>query len=125
MILPDGLHTITPYFTVHDADRLITFATAALGAELIKEKRYDDHSIQHARLRIGDSIIMLNQSTDAYAANVSQMHVYVDDADMAYEIALKHDAKSVMEPNDRPHGDRMAGVEDPCGNIWWFASLKS
>lgn len=31
-------------------------------------------------------------------------------------------AVSLMAPKDRPHGDRMAGVRDPCGNIWWVAA---
>ena len=119
---PDGCHTITPYFTVADADRLIDFVTAAFGAELIRENRYDNGRIQHARLRIGDSILMLNESTETYPANVSQIHLYVLDADASYADALRLGATSLMAPNDRPHGDRMAGIKDPCGNIWWLAT---
>ncbi len=122
---PDGHQTITPYFTVVDADRLIEFLTAAFDARVIRENRYDDTRIQHARLRIGNAIIMLNESSDAYPANTSQMHLYVGDADAAYELALKSGAVSLMEPNDRPHGDRMAGIKDPCGNIWWLATHRS
>ena len=124
--MPDRVNqTITPYFTVQDADRLIDFLTAAFDARLVKESRYDDGTIQHARLVIGESLIMLNQSTADYPANVSQMYLYVDDADRAYERALHLGATSLMEPNVRPHGDRMAGVTDPCGNVWWLASPRS
>lgn len=122
---PGGYQSITPYFTVNDADRLIKFLVAAFDASLIKESRNDDNRIQHARLRIGNSMIMLNESSDDYPANTSQMHLYVDDADGTYELALQLDAVSLMEPNDRPHGDRMAGVKDPCGNIWWIATYRS
>ena len=114
--------TITPYFTVKDADRLMTFLGAAFGATLVKESRYNDGRVQHARFKIGNSLIMLNASTDDYPANISQMHIYVENADIAYETALRLGATSLMEPNDRPHGDRMAGIKDPCGNIWWLAS---
>lgn len=117
--------SITPYFTVVDGDRLIGFLTAAFDACVVKESRYDDNRIQHARLRIGNSIIMLNESSNDYPANTSQMHLYVDDADEAYERALKLGAVSLMEPNDRPHGDRMAGIKDPCGNVWWIATRRS
>ena len=113
---------ITPYFTVPDADQLVRFLVAVFDAQLVRENRYEDNSIQHARLLIGDSLIMLNQSTAQYAANISQMHIYVENADKAYEQALQSGASSLMEPNDRPHGDRMAGITDPCGNIWWIAS---
>ena len=114
--------TITPYFTVQDADRLIDFLVTAFNASLIKESRYEDNRIQHARLRIGNSLIMLNESSIDYPANISQMHIYVDDVDSAYKLALQLGAVSLMKPNDRPHGDRMAGIKDPCGNVWWIAA---
>ena len=119
-----GQHTITPYFTVEGADRLMTFLVAAFDATLVKESRYDDKSIQHARLLIGNSLIMLNESTDEYPANISQMHIYVEDADNAYQLALQLGATTLMEPNNRPHGERMAGIKDPCGNIWWIATPR-
>jgi len=119
---PTEVNSITPYFTVVDADRLIGFLTSAFDACVIRDSRYDDNRIQHARLRIGNSVIMLNESTADYPANTSQMHLYVDDADAAYERALTLGAVSLMEPNARPHGDRMAGIKDPCGNVWWLAT---
>ena len=121
--LPDGYHTITPYFTVRDADALMVFLVKAFAAEILIEKRQKDDTVQHARVRIGDSIIMLNQSSDAYPVNTSQMHLYVEDAEAAFATALRLGAKALMEPNTRPHGDRMAGIEDPCGNIWWLVTL--
>ena len=118
--------TITPYFTVKDADRLINFLIAAfVGATVVKESRYDDGKFQHARFLIGNSLIMLNECTEDYLANISQMHIYVENADKTYQTALRFGAASLMEPNDRPHGDRMAGVKDPCGNVWWMASHQS
>jgi len=114
--------TITPYFTVQNADRLIDFLIATFGTNVVKQSRYDDHTLQHARLVIGNSLIMLNESTEDYPVNVSQMHVYVKNADTSYEVAMGLGAASMMKPNDRPHGDRMAGIKDPCGNVWWIAS---
>ena len=122
---PEGYHAITPYFTVADADRLIAFLTAAFGASVIKENRSANNRIQHARLRIGSSVIMLNESTDAYPVNMSQMYLYLDDADEAYKLALQSGAVSIMEPNDRPYGDRLAGIKDPCGNVWWLGTYRT
>ncbi|SHI60626.1 Uncharacterized conserved protein PhnB, glyoxalase superfamily [Shimia gijangensis] len=116
------LHSMTPYFTVQDADLLIRFLTQAFHAKVIRESRYDDGRIQHARLLVGDSILMLNQSSSDYQANVSQIHLYVNNVDTTFSTALSLGAQSLMEPNDRPHGDRMAGLTDPCGNIWWIAA---
>lgn len=117
--------TITPYFTVKDADRLMEFLVAAFGASLVKDSRHDDGRVQHARFLIGNSLIMLNEATDDYPPNASQMHIYVGDTDVAYKSALRLGAQSFMEPNDRPHGDRMAGIKDPCGNVWWLATRKA
>ncbi len=122
--MPDGYHSITPYFTVRDANKLIEFLVTAFEATIVIEKRYSNDTIQHARVRIGDSIVMLNETTEVYPANVSQMHLYVEDADITFSKALQAGATALMEPNNRPHGDRMAGVKDPCGNIWWIASLE-
>ena len=114
--------TVTPYFTVEDPDLLIDFLSTVFAAELIKMNRYSDGTLQHARLRIGDTVIMMNQSTADYAPNVSQMHVLVHDVEAVFAAALEAGAAAIMEPNIRPHGDRMAGVTDPCGNTWWIAA---
>ncbi len=119
---PEGYHSITPYFTVANADELIVFLVAAFDASVVIVKRYADDKIQHARLRIGDSIVMVNESSEDYPVNVSQMYLYVENADASFAKALATGATKLMEPNDRPHGDRLAGVRDPCGNIWWIAT---
>ncbi len=99
---------ITPYFTVQKADRLIDFLIKAFGANVVKENRYNNDTVQHARLMVGNSLIMLNESTNGYPAKVSQMHIHVRNADMAYDAAVALGATSLMKPNDRPHRDRMA-----------------
>jgi len=116
------LRTITPYFTVHDASGFMGFLVAAFNARVILDKRYDNNTVQHARVQIGDSVIMLNESTEAYPVNVSQTHLYVANADAVFAKAIQLGANSLMEPNTRSHGDRMAGIKDPFGNIWWIAT---
>lgn len=125
MKLPEGYHTITPYFTVSDADQLLEFLVEAFGGAIVTTNRYPSGRIQHARIRVGDSVIMINESNEQYPVNVSQMHLYVDDVEKVFSKALSAGAVSIMEPNERPHGDRMAGVKDPCGNIWWIARHAS
>jgi len=125
MKLPEGYHTITPYFTVSDADQLLEFLVEAFGGAIVATNRYPTGRIQHARVRVGDSVIMLNESNEEYPVNVSQMHLYVDNVEIVFSQALSAGAISIMEPSERPHGDRMAGVKDPCGNIWWIATHAS
>jgi uncharacterized glyoxalase superfamily protein PhnB len=50
------------------------------------------------------------------------LHLYVPDADAVYRQALTAGASSVRDPVDEPYGDRVAGVRDPFGNVWWIAT---
>lgn len=120
--VPEGHHAITPYFTVADADRLIAFMVGALDGRVVTDDRSDEGRVRHARIRIGDSTVMLNEASDVYEANESQMHLYVADVDATFQRALREGASALMEPNERPHGDRMAGFRDPCANTWWIAT---
>ncbi|MCH2248420.1 MAG: VOC family protein [Cognatishimia sp.] len=114
--------TITPYFTVDDADLFLQFISDLFDAKVVKDDRHPNGKVQHARALIGDSLIMLNESSKDYTATYQQMHIYVSDADASFAKAIEIGAEAIMEPNLRPHGDRMAGIKDPCGNIWWMAS---
>ena len=119
---PHGYCIATPYLTVSDANRFIEFMLQVLEASVIYENRYEDGSLQHARFVIGDSLFMANQASNEYPENESQIHIYVSDVDQTYKKALESGATSLMKPNVRPHGERMAGFKDPCGNRWWVAS---
>ena len=87
--MPAGYHAITPYFTVADADRLIAFMTDAFDGDVLIEDRSDNGRVRHARVCIGDSIVMLNEAGDDYAANESQMHLFVEDVDATFTRALQ------------------------------------
>jgi len=118
---PAGHHSITPYLTVADADRLVDFLRAAFDGHVVKLDRGDGGRIRHAQVRIGDSTLMLNEAGE-YPANSSQIHLYVADVEESFSRALDEGATAVMQPENRPHGDRMAGIHDPCGNTWWLAT---
>ena len=118
---PHGFSELTPYFTVTDADYFITFVSEVFAAKIVKDSRYEDCTIQHARPQIGDSLIMLNQADETYEAMQMQMHLYVANVDRSFASAISKGATSIMKPMLRPHGDKMAGFCDPMDNIWWVA----
>jgi len=74
-------------------------------------------------MRIGDSIIMVSGAGPREATR-SFLHLYVEDADAAYERALKNGATSLERPTDMPYGDRRAMITDPCGNNWQIATYR-
>jgi uncharacterized glyoxalase superfamily protein PhnB len=50
------------------------------------------------------------------------MFVYVADADVTFDKAIKAGSTTVMEIADLEYG-RSGGVTDPFGNVWWITSV--
>ncbi len=121
MKIPEGYNSVMPYLIVADPQQLMDFMKTVLGA---KEKMLvpnDAGGIMHAEVFIGDSVIMFAGSSEQYPTQTAGMFVYVQDADVAYRLALENGATSVMEPRDQDYG-RSGGVVDPQGNTWWITS---
>ena len=119
--IPDGFHTITPYLTVPGVAKLIDFVKQAFDAKEIERMQRPDGTVQHAEVKIGDSIVMMGEPQGQWTARPGTLYVYVDDVDSTYRLAIDAGARSLTEPADMFYGDRNAGVEDPSGNMWWIA----
>jgi PhnB protein len=120
--IPEGYHSVTPYLVVPRAGRLIEFLKEAFKAEEVERMSQPDGTVMHAEVRIGDSIIMMGESSDKFPAMPAAIYLYVPDVDAVYKRALAAGAASTMEPANQFYGDRNAGVKDPSGNLWWIAT---
>jgi PhnB protein len=119
-----GLNHIVPYILVHGASQFIDFLKSAFeGAELLRVPR-PGGCIMHAEVRIGDSLIELADANDQYPARPMFLHLYVADADAAFERALRAGASSVQPVADMPWGDRQGTASDPFGNTWYIGMPK-
>src|SRR5262249_33585341 len=124
--VPDGFHTLTPHLTVRDADRALEFYKNALGAEVLNVARMPDGTIMHAALRIGDSVLMLNEEMPEYGALSPlsnggagvTIHIYTDKVDDAFNRAVSAGAIVGMPLMDQFWGDRYGTVTDPFGHKW-------
>jgi PhnB protein len=74
-----------------------------------------------AELRIGDSIIMVNDA-GVREPMLSCLYVYVEDADDTWRRAVAAGAQSLEPPSDTPYGDRRGMVKDSWGNTWQIAT---
>src|SRR6266581_1583909 len=91
--IPQDYGTVTPYLIVNGVPRLIDFLKETFHAEeraRINDKK--DH-VGHAEVKIGNSMVMMADSTTQYTPIPSQFY-----------------------------GDRTAAVKDPTGNVWWIAT---
>ena len=115
-----GFHTITPY--LYGKLDFVDFVKQAFGAVELFRHKYGEQTF-HLELRIGDSMAMLEASEDPpKGATVASLHVYASDVDAAYRRAIQAGATSFSEPTDQPYGERVAGVKDSFGNVWWIAT---
>lgn len=120
--IPDGFHTITPYFVTKNSRGFIEFLKKAFNAECVSISEAPDGKVMHAELRIGDSMMMLSEASERYPAVNSLIYLYVKDTDVLYKQSIEAGAESIMEPADQFYGDRNAGVKDPFGNTWWIGT---
>jgi len=128
--IPEGYHTLTPYFTLRDAVRAIEFYKQAFGAQERGLMKGPDGKVMHAELKIGNSIVMLADEFPEFGAvapesggNTSMgLHIYVDNVDQAFDRAVKAGAKVEMPVSDQFWGDRYGKLRDPFGHKWSIAT---
>src|SRR5258708_18961758 len=65
--IPEGYHSISPAITCKDAARAIDFYKSVFGATEIMRMPGPGGVIMHAELRIGDSVIFINDEIPGMA----------------------------------------------------------
>jgi len=130
--IPDGFHTITPHLVVSDAAKAIEFYKKAFGAQ--ERDRFmgrDGKAVMHAELKIGSSILMLGNefpphclSPKSRGGTSVSLYLYLEDADAAFDRAVKSGCTVKMPMTDQFWGDRYGQVEDPFGHQWSIATHK-
>jgi PhnB protein len=125
--IPEGYHTITPYFSVRNARRLIEFLEQAFDGQVLEKTALPDGTVTNAQVKVGDSMVMVGEGAkdmEGRSLMPAMLYMYVEDADAVYGKAMQAGAKSIMEPIDQFYGDRSGAVEDLAGNQWWIATRK-
>lgn len=125
--IPAGYHTITAQLAIDGAAKAIEFYTKALGAEVVDTALDPSgQKVWHAALRIGESMIMVNDVFPEMggSASHSSMWLYVPDCDASVKRAIDAGAKATMPVGDMFWGDRMGQVSDPFGQKWTIATRK-
>src|SRR4051794_39087242 len=126
----EGFHTVTPYMVVKNSRQAIDFYKKAFGAEELMFSTTPDGVCMHADIKIGDSIVMLNDefpkmdvlSPLSRGGTSVTLHLYVPDVDAAFARAVAAGATVKMPPADMFWGDRYAQITDPFGHSWSIAT---
>lgn len=120
---PKNYNSVSPYFMVEDAKRMIKLLEDIFDAKV--HRRYDkpDGKIMHVEVQIDDSIIMMSDATEQYPANKYWMHVYVPDVDAIFEKAVNYGCEVVDKPQNKENDpDKRGTFKDFTGNMWSVAT---
>jgi uncharacterized glyoxalase superfamily protein PhnB len=94
---------------------MLEFLKRVFGAEHVAG------GVEHAEIRLGETMLELSEAHGRWGPTKGAFHVFVSDCDAVYREALRAGATSMYEPEDKPYGERSAGVTDPWGNQWYIA----
>ncbi len=130
--IPTGFHSLTPHIVVTDGAAALEFYKQAFGAEeCFRLTTPGGSSVMHAQMRIGDSMLMIGGefppsalSPKSRGGTSTFLHLYLADADAAFDRAVKAGCKIIMPVSDTFWGDRYGVVEDPFGHQWSLATHK-
>lgn len=119
--------TLTPYLVVDDAKAAIEFYQKALGAEVVSVANVpDSDKVMNAQLRIGDSMLMLNDEFPDWGSvgpkniggSAVTIHVNSQDIDNDFQRAIDAGGEVTMPLADMFWGDRYGSFTDPFGHKW-------
>jgi PhnB protein len=126
--IPEGYHSISPSLTCKNAARAIEFYKSVFGATEVMRMPGPEGKIMHAELKIGDSIIFINDEfpgmAEAPAPGVTPslfMFLYTEDVDSVYNRAVSMGSTVLMPLENMFWGDRYGKVTDPFGHQWGIA----
>lgn len=125
-----GFHTLTPYLIVDGAAAAIDLYQRALGADVMSVAKTPDGKVMNAQLRIGDSMLMLNDEFPDYGAigpkkignTAVTIHIYTNDVDALWKRAVDAGFEVRMPLDNQPWGDRYGSLADPFGHSWSMAT---
>lgn len=112
---PAGYPRLTTRIFVDDPAAQVAFLVDVFGAV---ER---DVGGLPAEVELGESLVMVSETSEVREPFAAFLYVYVEDADATYAAALEAGATPVEEPLDTPYGDRRATVRDPFGNVFQIA----
>jgi len=128
--IPEGFGTVTAHLIVEGAADAMDFYKRAFGAEELGRMPMPDGRLMHGLMKLGDTMVMLVDAFEDYGVkgpkalggSTVTLHVYVPDADEAFQQALDAGCTVAMPIADMFWGDRYGKVKDPFGHEWSIAT---
>ena len=127
--IPEGYHSISPALTCKNAANAIEFYKSVFGATEIMRMPGPGGMIMHAEIRIGDSVVFINDEIPGLAVapsgatlNPVYLFLYTEDVDAVFNRAVEANCKVTMPVTNQFWGDRYGKFNDPFGHSWGVAT---
>src|SRR5690349_6668728 len=122
----EGFNTLTPYIVVDGAEKAIELYKKIFGAEVVDISKGPDGKVMNAQIKIGDSMMMLNDEFPDYGAvgpkklggSPVTIHVSVVNVDEVWKRAMDAGVEVTMPLADQFWGDRYGSFTDSFGHKW-------
>lgn len=124
---PKGYHTATPVLVVKNATAAIDYYTSVFGAkELSRTLSGDGLTILKAELKIGNSIILINDEMPEYGilspvslgGTSTAVQLYLTNVDDVWQRAIDVNVGVILPLEDTFWGERTGKIIDPFGHVW-------
>jgi uncharacterized glyoxalase superfamily protein PhnB len=109
-----GFRTLTTGFRARGAKQMVEFLEKAFGAVHVSG------GMEHAEIRLGETMTEVSEAHGDWGPTRGAYHLFVSDCDAVYDSALRAGATSMYAPENKPYGERSAGVIDAWGNQWFI-----
>jgi PhnB protein len=123
--IPKGFRTVTPYLSINGAAGAIDWYKKAFGAKELYREAMPDGKLMHARIRIGDSIVMMsdimpgpNAPSEISGKLPVSLHIYMRNVDKIWQQAVEAGGKVTMPLDNQFWGERYGQLTDPFGHTW-------
>jgi uncharacterized glyoxalase superfamily protein PhnB len=118
-----GYPVLSSVTVLDDCGRAIEWYKSVLSAKQRLRLDMPGGNVAHCELGFGDAVLMMGSPMlPQFPQRKACLAIYVKNCDATYHEALRAGARSLQEPADQFYGDRMAGVRDQSGNIWWIST---
>lgn len=116
---PHNYKSLSPYLIADDAPGLVDQLVSIFDAKILRRYDHEDGKIAHIELQIDDSVLMLSNSTEDYAATKSLLHLYVPDVMETFEKAIAQGCEAIERPvRKQGDPDTRGSFYDLAGNYW-------
>lgn len=116
---PAEYNSVSPYFIVAGAQKLIDLLTRIFDVHLKRRYEGPNGTIVHAEIQVEDSILMIADANEKYPPVPLVLHVYVHDVDKTFERAVDAGCNVIHPPRvNEGDPDRRGTFKDFAGNMW-------